>query len=414
MTYANQEKYLDLKFKPNPEKYVIADFHLEARDMKTSAAGLAAESSTGTWTKVHTTNKGMEKLAAKVYRIRGNEIKVAYPAELFEENNIPQVLSDVAGNIFGMKILRNLRLNDLTFPASYVRTFKGPALGMKGVRRMVGTLKSGRPHCGTIVKPKVGLNPVQTAQVAFNAWAGGLDLVKDDENLTSQKFCQFEERVIKVLEAMDLAQSQTGEKKMYAANITGVNMTERAQFVKDHGGNCIMIDILTAGFSALQEIRDMNFGLPIHAHRAMHAAVTRNKRHGISMLVLAKLARLAGVDQLHIGTAVGKMEGGTKEVNEIHDAMIEDLYGLKAVFPVCSGGLHPGHIAALVKNFGTDIVIQAGGGVHGHPGGTLIGARAMRQAIDAVMTGQTLKQYAKNHIELDAALGKWQHINKKK
>ncbi|MFH1424210.1 MAG: type III ribulose-bisphosphate carboxylase [archaeon] len=410
MKYANQDKYLDLKFNPDPDKYVLADFYMECGAEKACAAGLAAESSTGTWTKVTTTKRRIDRLAAKVYKLRGNQVKVAYPVDIFEDGNIPQLLSDVAGNIFGMKIVKNLRLNDLTFPKSYLKTFKGPQFGMEGVRKIIGTSKSRRPHCGTIVKPKVGLNPEETASVAYHAWAGGLDLVKDDENLTSQKFCPFEDRVIKVLAAMDLARSETGEKKIYCANITGVNMAERAQFVKDHGGNCIMIDILTAGYAATQEIRNINFGMPIHAHRAMHAAITRNRRHGISMLVLAKLARLSGVDQLHIGTAVGKMEGPVKEIKEIHDAMYEQLAGIKSVFSVCSGGIHPGHVEPLVKNFGKDIVIQAGGGIHGHPGGTLTGARAMRQAVEAVAKGKTLKEYAKNHIELDTALGKWSKV----
>jgi len=284
---------------------------------------------------------------------------------------------------------------------------------MNGVRKIFNTDKTGRPHTGTIVKPKVGLNPKQTAEVAYNAWTGGLDFVKDDENLTDQKFCRFKERIPLVLDACDRAQSETGEKKVYAPNITGVDMAERAQFVKDHGGKCIMIDILTVGYGALQHIRNMNWGMFIHAHRAMHAALTRNRKHGISMLVLAKFARLAGVDQLHIGTGVGKMEGPAREIQEIHKAMSKPLHGLKPVFSVCSGGLHPGHIPALVKLYGKNIVVQAGGGVHGHPGGTFTGAMAMRQAVDAVMKRKTLKEYAKTHIELDIAIGKWGVYKKK-
>ena len=308
MKYANQSHYIDLKFNPDPDNYLVADFYMDCEQSKMCAAGLAAESSTGTWTKLHHHQKSFKDLGAKVFKLRGNQVKVAYPLDLFEAGSVPQFLSDVAGNIFGMKIVKNLRLNDFTIPKQYAQGFKGPAFGMEGVRKIVGTTKTRRPHTGTIVKPKVGLNPKQTAQVAYEAWAGGLDFVKDDENLTDQKFCPFETRVLKVLEARDKAQSETGEKKVYAPNITAVDMEERAQYVKDHGGKCIMIDILTVGYGALQRIRNQNCGMFIHAHRAMHAAITRYSKHGISMLALAKLARLSGVDQLHIGTGVGAVD----------------------------------------------------------------------------------------------------------
>jgi len=402
--------YVDLKYKPT-EGDLVCDFYAEAPDMKTAAGHLAAESSTGTWTKLHHSQKSLKDLGAKAFDITKNTVKIAYPVDIFEQGSIPQFLSDAAGNIFGMKAVKNLRLEDIHIPKSYAKTFKGPAFGMKEVRRIFGTDKSGRPHTGTIVKPKVGLNPTQTAKVAYNAWAGGLDFVKDDENLTSQKFCPFEERIIKVLDACDRAQSETGEKKVYAPNITAVDMEERAQFVKDHGGKCIMIDILTVGYGALQHIRNMNWGMFIHAHRAMHAAITRNHKHGISMLVLAKLARLAGVDQLHIGTGVGKMEGPAKEIKKTHDAMNEPLHGLKPVFSVCSGGLQPGHVPALMRLYGKDIVVQAGGGVHGHPGGTKEGAAAMRQAVDAVMKGKSLKEYGKTHGELKKVIDLWGIVN---
>jgi len=80
---------------------------------------------------------------------------------------------------------------------------------------------------------------------------------------------------------------------------------------------------------------------------------------------------------------------------------------LKPVLPVASGGLHPGLVPALIKLFGRDFVIQAGGGIHGHPGGTRAGAKAMRQAVDATLRGATLEEYARDHEELRRALQTW-------
>ncbi|MEW6329779.1 MAG: RuBisCO large subunit C-terminal-like domain-containing protein, partial [Candidatus Micrarchaeota archaeon] len=320
-----------------------------------------------------------------------------------------QLLSDIAGNIFGMSEIRKLKLLDFELPRAYVRGFRGPAFGIEGVRKIIGTEKSKRPHVGTIVKPKVGLNPQETAEVAYDAWAGGIDFVKDDENLTNQKFCPFEERVMRVMEARDKAQSETGEKKMYAANITAETneMLRRAEFVGEHGGNCIMVDIITAGFAGLQSVREADFGMVIHAHRAMYAALARDERMGISMLALGKLARLAGVDQLHIGAIFGKMHGEAKEVLDIKDAIERGWFGMKPVFSVASGGLSPLEVANVIRTMGKNVIIQAGGGVHGHPDGTRAGARAMRQAVDAAVKGINIREHAKTHRELARALEKW-------
>ncbi|MFP4005322.1 MAG: RuBisCO large subunit C-terminal-like domain-containing protein, partial [Candidatus Hadarchaeia archaeon] len=127
----------------------------------------------------------------------------------------------------------------------------------------------------------------------------------------------------------------------------------------------------------------------------------------ISMLSIAKFARLVGVDNLHAGTVVGKMEGKKQEVLDIYEFLKSDLHELKKTIPVASGGLHPGLVDDLMEIFGKDFVIQAGGGVHGHPNGTRSGAKAMRQAVEASMNGENLEEYAENHKELKAALKKW-------
>jgi ribulose-bisphosphate carboxylase large chain len=169
----------------------------------------------------------------------------------------------------------------------------------------------------------------------------------------------------------------------------------------------MMIDILTAGWSALQTMRDAGFNLVIHAHRAGHAAYTRSRVHGINMVVLARVARLIGVDQLHVGAAVGKMSETEEEVKENIRVCKESLHGIKSVLPVASGGLYPGSVPRLLEIFGRDFVIQAGGGIHGHPDGTMSGATAMRQALDAALSGVSLEEYAIDHKELSRALTKW-------
>ena len=420
-----QLKYINLNYRPGKHD-VVCEYHVDPNKISLEEAceKIAGESSIGTWTTIATMNKRIAtKLKPNVFSInkKTREIKIAYPEELFEEGNMPEILSSIAGNIFGMKAVQNLRLQDISFPKSIVKSFKGPKFGIKGIRKLLGIKK--RPLVGTIVKPKVGLDEKQHAQVAYNSWYGGLDIVKDDENLSSMKFNKFDKRIKKTLRLRDKAERETGEKKIYMPNITAETneMLRRAKVVKEHGGEYIMVDILTVGWSALQTIRNANLGMVIHAHRAMHAAVTKNPYHGISMLTIAKIARLIGVDQLHIGAVVGKMVGGAKEVapigEEIEDRLIhpdtsahrleQSWYNIKPVFAVCSVGLYPGAVPPLIKVMGNNIIIQGGGGVSGHPDGVTCGARAMRQAVEATMKSIPLKKYAETHMELHKAIWKW-------
>jgi ribulose-bisphosphate carboxylase large chain len=400
--------FVDLKYEP-AETDLICTFYVEPEDisLKEATGGVAAESSIGTWTELTTTEPYMAKLAARVFIMESNTAKIAYPIELFEQGNMPNILSSVAGNVFGLKALKNLRLTDIKFPAKLVKSFKGPKFGIKGIRSLLKIPE--RPLVGTIIKPKLGLKTKDHAKVAYEAWAGGCDVVKDDENLSSQRFNPFEERIVKTLEGRDKAEEETGERKVYLANITGETetMLKRADYMLDHGGRYVMVDILTCGWSALQTLRDQDFELVIHAHRAGHASFTKNPKHGIAMRAIAKVARVIGVDQLHVGTIVGKMSETKDEVLENIDALKIDMAGLKRVLPVASGGLHPQLVPALMEYFGKDFVIQAGGGIHGHTNGTFAGAKAMRQAVEATIQGKTLEEYAETHEELEVALKLW-------
>lgn len=400
--------FVNLDYTPK-ETDVICTFRIEPAgiSMKEAAGGVAAESSVGTWTELTTVKPYIDKLAARVFNIEGNIAKIAYPQELFEPGNMPNILSSIAGNVFGLRALENLRLIDIDFPSKLVKSFKGPKFGIEGIRRLLKVYH--RPLVGTIIKPKLGLKTADHAKVAYEGWIGGCDIVKDDENLSSQGFNPFEERVAKTLEARDRAEKETGEKKVYMVNITAETeqMLKRAELVLDHGGEYVMVDILTCGFAALQTLRNQDFKLVIHAHRAGHAAFTKNPKHGISMKVIAKVARMIGVDQLHVGTVVGKMFETKDEVRENCEALKTEMSGLKPVLPVASGGLHPGLVPSLMELFGKDFVIQAGGGIHGHSGGTVAGAKAMRQAVDATLQGVPLKEYGRTHKELETALRIW-------
>jgi len=403
--------FIDLKYKPTRSD-LICEFYVKPAPkvtLRQASDTIACESSIGTWTDIKTLSRSIiRKLKPHVFSINQNTniVKIAYPITLFERGNIPQLLSSIAGNIFGMKLLKSLRLEDIKFPPTYTSAFKGPKYGVRGVRKLLRIRE--RPILGTIVKPKLGLSAKQHAKVAYNAWVGGIDAVKDDENLTSMSFNHFKDRVAATLSKRDKAEKKTGEKKVYFPNVTAETgeMIRRAEYVRKLGGEYIMVDIITCGWSSLQALRAADLGLAIHAHRAGYAALSRNPHHGISMMVIAKLARLIGVDTLHTGTAgVGKMQN--EDTVGINEMLGTRWKGIETVLPVASGGLYPGAMSKLLKILGHDIVAQMGGGIHGNQLGTRAGARAARQAVDAVMMGLHLNQYASTHKALRQAISQW-------
>jgi len=405
----------------DPDNQISAKYYVESPlGLKSAGIAIATEESIGTWTEITTTNEWVRsKLPAKLYKMEGEGesgfVYIAFPLDLFdlETSGIANVLSMVAGNLFGLSALKNVRLVDIEFPKSVVQHYRGPEFGIEGVRRLVGTTSSPRPHLGTIVKPKVGLNPEQTAKVAYEAALGGVDFIKDDETLVNQSFCPLEERVTKVMDALDRAKSETGRNVLFAVNVTGApdKMVKLAESAIDNGANTLMLDIIILGLPTVEWfLSSYTFGVPIHMHRAMHAAFTRNPKHGISMLVISKIARMLGGDQLHTGTGAGKMgtsEERRLELKNIIDSLRNEWFGLKSVFPVASGGIHPGLVPANFEALGKDCVINAGGGIHGHPLGTRAGAAAMRQAMDACVNGIPLEEYAETHKELEVALKHW-------
>ncbi|MBR9706999.1 MAG: ribulose 1,5-bisphosphate carboxylase, partial [Candidatus Diapherotrites archaeon] len=221
-------------------------------------------------------------------------------------------------------------------------------------------------------------------------------------------------RIPAVMDALDNARAETGKTVLYAANITtgGYEILSVADHAKDLGANSLMVDAITTGFSAVQALaQDATLKLPIHVHRAMHAAFTRNPKHGIRMLVLAKLDRLAGGDLIHTGTANGKNYEKPTEVKEINEFLTGYFFNKEEVLPISAGGLHPALVPGNLLELGNDLMLQAGGGVHAHPKGTQAGTKAMTQAITAALEGKNLREYAKNHKELKEALDKWSSVS---
>jgi ribulose-bisphosphate carboxylase large chain len=407
------EKYLHLGESVDPDAYVICKYKIVTDlDIRQAAAAVATEQSTGTWTGISTLNDEIfERYHGRVTHITGNVATIAYPVDDFslDIGGVPQVLSVIAGNLFGLEALKGVRLEDVTFPPSMLREFKGPKFGIPGMREKLK--RPEKPLVGTIVKPKIGLSPKGMADYIYEAGMGGLTNGKDDETLSNQRFCPLEDRVVAIAEAIDRVRDETGQVMMHAINVStnGEKIVEVAERAQELGATELMVDVITCGFAAVQALaEDASIKLPIHVHRTMHGAITRNKDHGISMVVFSKLVRMCGGDALHVGTfGVGKMKGSPTEDLANQRACVSDEVPYKSVMPVASGGMHPALIEPLVKIAGTNVQIQAGGGVAGHPGGVRGGARAMVQAVDGAFKGIPFSEYSKTHQELKEAMERW-------
>ncbi len=375
-----------------------------------AAAAVAGESSTATWTVVWTDRlTACEKYRAKAYQVDqvpGQENQffayIAYDLDLFEPGSIANLTASIIGNVFGFKPLKALRLEDMRVPIAYLKTFQGPATGVVVERERLD--KFGRPLLGATVKPKLGLSGRNYGRVVYEALKGGLDFTKDDENINSQPFMHWRDRFLYCMEAVNKAQAATGEIKGTYLNVTAATMEdmyERAEFAKELGSVIIMID-LVIGYTAIQSMAKWarRNDMILHLHRAGHGTYTRQKTHGVSFRVIAKWMRMAGVDHIHAGTVVGKLEGDPKTTRGFYDTLLDEhtpknlehgLFfdqpwaSLNKCMPVASGGIHAGQMHQLLHHLGEDCVLQFGGGTIGHPMGIAAGATANRVALEAMI-----------------------------
>jgi ribulose-bisphosphate carboxylase large chain len=421
---------------------VIALFRITPQpgvDPEEAAAAVAGESSTATWTVVWTDRlTACELYRAKAYRVdavpntgEGTKTEaqyfayIAYDLDLFEEGSIANLTASIIGNVFGFKAVKALRLEDMRIPVAYLKTFPGPATGIVVERERLD--KFGRPLLGATTKPKLGLSGRNYGRVVYEALKGGLDFVKDDENINSQPFMHWRDRFLYCMEAVNKASAATGEVKGHYLNVTAGTMDkmiERAEFAKSLGSVIIMID-LVIGYTAIQTMAEWarKNDMILHLHRAGNSTYSRQKNHGMNFRVICKWMRMAGVDHIHAGTVVGKLEGDPLMIKGFYDTLREthtpmslehglffeqDWASLNKVMPVASGGIHAGQMHQLLHYLGEDVVLQFGGGTIGHPMGIQAGAVANRVALEAMVLARNEgRDYLKEGPQILEAAAKW-------
>ncbi len=448
--------YWDADYQPK-DTDVIALFRItpqEGVDSIEAAAAIAGESSTATWTVVWTDRlTACDLYRAKAYRVdpvpntgpgciteQQYFAYIAYDLDLFEEGSIANLTASIIGNVFGFKAVKALRLEDMRIPVAYLKTFQGPATGIVVERERLD--KFGRPLLGATTKPKLGLSGRNYGRVVYEALRGGLDFVKDDENINSQPFMHWRDRFLYCMEAVNKAAAATGEVKGHYLNVTAgtmEDMYERADFAKSLGSAIVMID-LVIGYTAIQSMAKWarRNDVILHLHRAGNSTYSRQKNHGMNFRVICKWMRMAGVDHIHAGTVVGKLEGDPFMIKGFYDVLREthnpmclenglffeqDWASLNKVMPVASGGIHAGQMHQLIHYLGEDVILQFGGGTIGHPMGIQAGATANRVALEAMILARNegrdylregpriLEDAARTCSPLKAALETWKDIS---
>jgi len=413
-----------------------------------ATAAVAGESSTATWTVVWTDLL----TACDIYRAKAYRVDpvpnvadqffgyIAYEIDLFEEGSLANITASIIGNVFGFKAVKALRLEDMRIPFAYLKTFQGSATGVVVERERMD--KFGRPLLGATVKPKLGLSGKNYGRVVYEGLKGGLDFLKDDENINSQPFMRWRERFIYCLEGINRAAAATGEIKGSYLNVTAATMEdmyERSLYAKELGSIIVMID-LVIGYTAIQSMaiwaRDND--MILHLHRAGNSTYARQKNHGINFRVICKWMRMAGCDHIHAGTVVGKLEGDPLMIQGFYDTLLAtkievnlprgqffemDWAALRKCMPVASGGIHCGQMHQLLDYLGDDVVLQFGGGTIGHPDGIQAGATANRVALEYMVLArnegrpyveegpQILRDAAATCGPLQTALDLWKDIS---
>ena len=431
-------RYADLSLKEadliKGDKHVLVAYHMQPATgygYLEVAAHIAAESSTGTNVEVSTTDdftKGVDALVYFIDEAKG-VMKVAYPNDLFDRNitdgraMLVSFLTLAIGNNQGMGDVKHLQMQDFYVPWSMLRLYDGPAKDITDLWDILGRPRvDGGYIAGTIIKPKLGLRPEPFAKAAYQFWLGG-DFIKNDEPQGNQVFCPTKKVIPLVYDSMKRAMDETGQAKLFSANITAddhYEMLARADYILEAFGPdankvAFLVDGYVGGPGMITTARRQYPSQYLHYHRAGHGAVTSpSSVRGYTAFVLSKMSRLQGASGIHVGTmGYGKMEGGKDD--RIIAYMIErdsadgpyyhqEWHGMKPTTPIISGGMNALRLPGFFENLGHGNVINtAGGGAYGHIDSPAAGAISLRQSYECWKAGADPIEFAKEHKEFARA-----------
>lgn len=386
----------------------------EPFDPEQRTKAIALGQTTDTWTPVETKDaermdrhKGVPLMVGQLSSDGGTysaEIMVGFPCAN-TQGDIASLLVMVFGKV---SLDGRVKLIDLGLPEEFLGQLPGPQFGIPGLRQLVNV--PSRPLTMSIFKPCLGLTPGELGEMFRQQALGGSDIVKDDEILPDIDSCPTEARLEACLKAARAAFDETGSMTLYAVNLTGSasNIIERAHSLIAEGANCLLLNVLAYGYPLLEALaRDPKVSVPIVAHPALSGGFGSAPEHGIAYrVVLGTLMRVGGADAVLFPSSYGNVALPLSETDAIRNALVMPLSSTEATFPGPSAGIHPRLVPQIIRDYGADVIVNAGGGVHGHPQGSRAGARAFRQAIDLVLDGKSVEE-TEESPELREALKIW-------
>jgi 2,3-diketo-5-methylthiopentyl-1-phosphate enolase len=402
----------------NPYSNATYRLYDDKADFQKKALGIAVGLTVGSWTELpEAAKEQMQKHLGQVVSVDVHEPEGALPGERYADITIayPDVnfsrdLPAFLVTAFGkLSMDGRIKLIDIAPSTEFLSAFPGPKFGLQGVRDLLDV--HDRPLVMSIFKSVIGHDLANLREQFLQQALGGVDLIKDDEILFENPLTPLEARVEACMSAAREAEQVTGQKLLYFTNLTGstFKLKDNAKRAIAAGANGLLFNVLAYGFDALAELAaDPDINVPIAAHPALAGALYPSTHHGISAaLLLGKLMRIAGADLSLFPSPYGSVVMPKAENLAVMEALLTPTLPQKVVFPVPSAGIHPGLVPLIMGDFGPEVVVNAGGGVHGHPLGSAAGGRAFRQAVDAVKSGMSLEQYAVSNEELRIAIERW-------
>jgi ribulose-bisphosphate carboxylase large chain len=408
------------------EQYLVLDYYLECvGDIETALAHFCSEQSTAQWKRVDIDEDFRPVHAAKVIGLEviGELEQLSYPVKHSETGKIhacrvtiahphcnfgpkiPNLLTAVCGEgTFFTPGVPVVKLMDIEFPDSYLADFEGPKFGIEGLRSILNAYD--RPIFFGVVKPNIGLSPEEFCEIAYQSWLGGLDIAKDDEMLADVTWSSIADRAAHLGQARRKAEAETGEPKIYLANITDEvdSLMEKHDVAVRNGANALLLNALPVGLSAVRMLSNYT-QVPLIGHFPFIASFSRMERYGIHSKVMTKLQRLAGLDVVIMPGFGGRMMTPEDEVIENVQECTKPMGHIKPCLPVPGGSDSALTLETVYNKVGNvDFGFVPGRGVFGHPMGPKAGAMSIRQAWEAIKKGSTIESWAESHPELQAML----------
>jgi ribulose-bisphosphate carboxylase large chain len=289
---------------------------------------------------------------------------LSYAAEI-ASGGFTTLLTLLMGN---GSFLPEVELVDIDLPPTILATVKGPRFGVAGLRQLTGTTHG--PLAATALKP-LGASSTELATIAHAMAMSGLDIIKEDDGISTQVFAPFHDRVERCSAAIVEANTITGQHTLYFPNITGPmeTLAARAMFAKAKGAAGVEILPGPMGLDAIRMIADLeDFNLPIMSHCAWQGALTRQPNPAFSVpMVFGLLPRLAGADLSIMPGFGGRFNISRDACREMALALHRPITGIKPAMPMPGGGITMQTLPDFADVFTTDSAMLMSGALFQQP-----------------------------------------------